>query len=57
MKGTCAKYFSHKQCLLFLTHEILFSKGFSIILISSVIEFSTSAFDYMVIMNKIWQRN
>lgn len=31
----------------------IFSKGFSIILISSVIEFSTSAFDYMVIMNKI----
>lgn len=54
MKGTCAKYFSHKIFLLFLTHEILFSKGFSIILIiSSVIEFSTSAFDYMVIMNKI----
>lgn len=54
MKGTCAKYFSHKKCLLFLTHEILFFKGFSIILISSVIEFSTSAFDYMVIMNKIY---
>lgn len=55
MKGTCAKYFRHKKCshVLFLTHEILFSKGFSIILISSVIEFSTSAFDYMVIMNKI----
>lgn len=57
MKGICVKYFSYKKCLLFLIYEILFFKGFLIILISLVIEFSIFVFDYMVIMNKIWQRN
>lgn len=53
MKGICVKYFSYKKCLLFLIYEILFFKGFLIILISLVIEFSIFVFDYMVIMNKI----